>query len=336
MATGLGGFMRRREFIGAAIAVAALPPPGALAQPSPKIPRIGVLWHAGSAEAEGSNFPALVKGFSELGYIEGRSIILEHRFPNEVPAQFERMAADLVASGVDVLVAIGANAAPYAKAATTKIPVVFAVVPDPLGSDLVKSLARPEANVTGFSNSASDLIGKRLELLRELVPGLSGVGLLVNSNSKLATPYSDNFQAAASNLGLKGSTFRWLGPQDLESVFAAMKTADVQAFMINPDGWAFTYRAAIAKLATANRLVLSSWSRQTFDAGAFMSYGVDHDAICRRVAVYVDKLLKGAKPGDLPVEQPTKFEFLISLRTARAIGRDVPPTMLSRADEVFE
>jgi putative tryptophan/tyrosine transport system substrate-binding protein len=195
------------------------------------------------------------------------------------------MAADLVAGGVDVLVAVGANGAPYAKAATTKIPVVFAIVPDPLGSDLVKSLARPEANVTGFSNSASDLIGKRLELLRELVPGLSRVALLVNSNSKLAAPYSDNFQAAASNLGLSASTFRWLGPDDLEAVFAAMKTADVQAFMINPDGWAFTYRAAIAKLATANRLVLSSWSRQTFDAGAFMSYGVDHDAICRRVAV---------------------------------------------------
>ena len=328
--------MRRREFIKATLVVAAFSPRGVLAQQSQKIPRIGVLWHAGSAQAEGTNFPALVKGFSDLGYIEGRNIVLEHRFPNEVPAQFERMAAELVASGVDVLVAVGANAAPYAKAATTVIPVVFALVPDPLGSNLVKSLARPEANVTGFSNSASDLVGKRLELLRELVPELSRVALLVNSNSKLATRYSDGFQAAASNLGLSGSTFTWLKPEDLESVFAAMKAADVQALMINPDGWAFTYRAAVAKLAMANRLVLSSWSRQTFDAGAFMSYGVDHDAICRRVAVYVDKLLKGAKPGDLPVELPTKFEFLISLRTAKALGRDVPAAMLSRADEVVE
>jgi len=328
--------MRRREFIKATLVVAAFSPRGVLAQQSQKIPRIGVLWHAGSAQAEGTNFPALVKGFSDLGYIEGRNIVLEHRFPNEVPAQFERMAAELVASGVDVLVAIGANAAPYAKAVTTVVPVVFALVPDPLGSNLVKSLARPEANVTGFSNSASDLVGKRLELLRELVPELSRVALLVNSNSKLATRYSDGFQAAASNLGLSGSTFTWLKPEDLESVFAAMKAADVQALMINPDGWAFTYRAAVAKLAMANRLVLSSWSRQTFDAGAFMSYGVDHDAICRRVAVYVDKLLKGAKPGDLPVELPTKFEFLISLRTAKALGRDVPAAMLSRADEVVE
>ncbi|HEY5127461.1 MAG TPA: ABC transporter substrate-binding protein [Bradyrhizobium sp.] len=328
--------MRRREFIKATLVVAAFSPRGVLAQQSQKIPRIGVLWHAGSAQAEGTNFPALVKGFSDLGYIEGRNIVLEHRFPNEVPAQFERMAAELVASGVDVLVAVGANAAPYAKAATTVIPVVFTLVPDPLGSNLVKSLARPEANVTGFSNSASDLVGKRLELLRELVPELSRVALLVNSNSKLATRYSDGFQAAASNLGLSGSTFTWLKPEDLESVFAAMKAADVQALMINPDGWAFTYRAAVAKLAMANRLVLSSWSRQTFDAGAFMSYGVDHDAICHRVAVYVDKLLKGAKPGDLPVELPTKFEFLISLRTAKALGRDVPAAMLSRADEVVE
>ena len=328
--------MRRRIFLQAGLAVAAISPLGVRAQQSPKIPRIGVLWHAGSAQDEGSNFPALLKGFSELGYTDGRNIVLEHRFPNEVPAQFERMAAELVASGVDVLVAIGANAAPYAKAATTRIPVVFAIVPDPLGSGLVKSLARPEANVTGFSNSASDLVGKRLELLRELVPGLARVALLVNSNSKLATPYSDGFQKAASSLGLSGSAVTWRAPEDLEQVFAAMKRTDVQALMINPDGWAFTYRAAIAKLAMANGLVLSSWSRQTFDAGALMSYGVDHDAICRRVAVYVDKLLKGAKPGDLPVEQPTKFEFLISLRIAKALGREVPTAMLLRADEVVE
>jgi ABC-type uncharacterized transport system substrate-binding protein len=328
--------MRRRVFIKAGLVCAAVSPFAALAQQSPRIPRIGVLWHAGNAKDEGSNFPELVKGFTDLGYVEGRTIVLEHRFPNEVPAQFERMAAELVASGVDVLVAVGANAAPYAKAATTTIPVVFAIVPDPLGSNLVKSLARPEANVTGFSNSASDLVGKRLELLKELVPGLSRVALLVNSNSRLAVPYSEGFEAAASNLGLSGSTFKWLKPEDLESTLAAMKAAGIQAMMINPDGWAFTYRAAIAKLALANGIILSSWSRQTFDAGAFMSYGVNHDYICRRVAVYVDKLLKGAKPGDLPVEQPTKFEFLISLRAAKALGREVPAAMLSRADEVFE
>jgi ABC-type uncharacterized transport system substrate-binding protein len=180
----------RRDFImllgGAAVAW----PLAARAQQGTRIPRVGVLWHAGSAEEEGSNFRALVKGFAALGYVEGRSIILEHRFPNERPENFRSMAAELVTSGVDVLVSVGANAAPYAKEATTTIPVVFALVPDPLGSKLIKSLARPEANVTGLSNSAADLIGKRLEIFREIIPGLSRVALLVNSNSQLARVYA--------------------------------------------------------------------------------------------------------------------------------------------------
>lgn len=328
--------MRRRDFVKAVGGVAASWPLGVRAQQAARVPRVGILWHAGSAEEEGSNFPALVAGFSDVGYVEGRNIVLEHRFPNELPARFRSMAAELVASGVDVLVAVGANAAPYAKEATTKIPVVFAIVPDPLGSNLVKSLARPEANVTGFSNSASDLIGKRLELSKEIIPGLSRVALLVNANSQLATAYTDTTRTAASNLGLTGYTFAWRSPEELESVFAAMKAAGIQAVMTNPDGWAFTYRAPIAKLAVANGLALSTWSRQTFDAGALMSYGVNHDAICRRVAVYVDKLLKGAKPNELPVEQPTKFEFFISLKTAKALGIEIPPSMLTRADEVIE
>jgi putative tryptophan/tyrosine transport system substrate-binding protein len=329
--------MKRRAFIALLGGSAALAWTRVTrAQQIAKIPRIGVLWHAGSAGEEGSNFLSLIAGFSDLGYVEGRNIILEHRFPNELPTQFQKMAAELVTSGVDVLVGIGANAAPYAKAATTKIPVVFALVPDPLGSNLVKSLARPEANVTGLTNSASDLIGKRLELFKEIIPGLSRVAVLVNANSQLATAYTDKMRTAASNLGLTGHAFEWRSPEELESVFAAMKGAGIQAVMTNPDGWAFTYRATIAKFAIANRLALSTWSRQTFDAGALMSYGVNHDAICRRVSVYVDKLLKGTKPAELPVEQPTKFEFFISLRTAKALGIEIPPSMLTRADEVIE
>jgi putative ABC transport system substrate-binding protein len=327
--------MQRRAFIKAVGGVAASWPLGVRAQQTARVPRIGVLWHAGSAKEEGSNFSALVAGFSDVGYVDGRNIFLEHRFPNELPERFRSMAAELVASGVDVLVTVGANTAPYAKEATTKIPVVFAIVPDPLGSNLVKSLARPEANITGFSNSASDLIGKRLELCKEIIPGLSRVALLVNANSQLAATYIDILQTAAPRLGLSAYPFLWHSPEELESVFAAMKSAGIQAVMTNPDGWAFTYRAAIAKLAIANGLPLSTWSRQTLDAGALMSYGVSHDAICRRVAVYVDRLLKGAKPGELPVEQPTKFEF-ISLRTARALGMEIPSPMLGRADEVIE
>jgi putative tryptophan/tyrosine transport system substrate-binding protein len=326
----------RRDFImllgGAAVAW----PLAARAQQGTRIPRVGVLWHAGSAEEEGSNFRALVKGFAALGYVEGRTIILEHRFPNERPENFRSMAAELVTSGVDVLVSVGANAAPYVKEATTTIPVVFALVPDPLGSKLIKSLARPEANVTGLSNSAADLIGKRLEIFREIIPGLSRVALLVNSNSQLARVYASTTSTAAAALGLAGQTFTWSAPQELRSVFAAMKGAGIQAAMVNPDGWAFTHRWAISKLSLENQIPLSSWSRQTLEAGALMSYGVDHDAICSRVAVYVQKLLTGTKPGDLPVEQPTKFELLINLKTAKAIGLDIPPTLLARADEVIE
>src|SRR5262249_32281445 len=153
----------------------------------------------------------------------------------------------------------------------------------------------------GLSNSASDIVGKRLELFKEIVPGLSRVGLLVNSNSSLATGYEQVFQAAAANLGLSGRTFTWRSPDELASVFSAMKDAGIQAVMFNPDGWAFTYRDLIAKLALAKGLPLSAYSRQTFNAGSLMSYGVDHDAICHRVAVYVDKLLKGTKPSELPV-----------------------------------
>jgi len=214
--------------------------------------------------------------------------------------------------------------------------VVFALVPDPLDSKLITSLARPEANVTGLSNSAGDLIGKRLELFKEVIPGLSRVALLVNANSQLASVYANTTATAAAALGLSGQAIKWSAPEDLDSVFATMKAAQIQGVIVNPDGWAFTYRATISKLAITNGLALSSWSRQTLDAGALMSYGVDHDAICRRVAVYVDKLLKGTKPGELPVEQPTKFEFLINLRTARALGLEIPPTLLARADEVIE
>ena len=197
----MASYIGRRNFLATLGSAAAAWPLAARAQQAARIPRVGVLWHAGSAEEEGSNFRALVKGFADLGYVEGRSIVLEHRFPNERSDQFRSMAAELVASRVDVLVSVGANAAPYAKEATTTIPVVFALVPDPLGSKLIKSLARPEENVTGLSNSASDLIGKRLELFKEVVPGLSRVALLVNANSQLASVYTNTTNTAAAALG---------------------------------------------------------------------------------------------------------------------------------------
>jgi putative ABC transport system substrate-binding protein len=327
--------MRRREFV-TLLGGAATWPLAARAQQPRRVSIIGVLWHAGSAEEEGSNFKALVKGFRDLGYIEGRNVVLEHRFPNEEPDRFRSMAAELVASGVDVLIGVGANAAPYAKDATTTIPVIFVLVPDPIGSNLVKSLARPEGNVTGISNSAADLVGKRLELLKEIIAGLSRVALLVNSNAQISPVYVDAFLAATATLGLSNHTFLWRSPDELVPAFDAMKQADIQALITCPDGWAFTYRDVISNLAITGRLPLSVWSRQTLGAGALMSYGADPDAICHRAAVYVDKILKGAKPSELPVEQPTKFDLAINLTTARALGLEIPPTLLARADEVIE
>jgi len=329
--------MKRREFISLVGGAVLAGPAIARAQTSGKQPaRVGILWHAGSAEEEGTNFKALEKGFADLGPVDGRPIVLVHRFPSERADLFRTMAAELVTSKVDVLVAVGANSAPYAKAATPSIPIVFALVPDPLGAKLVTSLARPEANITGFSNSASDLIGKRLSLLKEVIPGLSKVALLVNTNSPLALGYETAVQDAAGGLGLAGVAFKWKSPDDLKPIFGAMKAAGIQAVMFNPDGWAFTYRDLISKLALENRLPTSAYSRQTLSAGALMSYGVDHDAILYRVATYVSKILKGVKVEELPIEQPTKFEFLINLKTAKALGLTIPPSMVLRADEVIE
>ena len=327
--------LRRREFVGV-LGSAALWPLAASAQQRGRIPRIGVLWHAGSADEEGSNFVELVQGFRDLGYVEGSTIVFEHRFPNEEPARFRSMAAELVQSGVNVLVGVGANAAPYAKSATATTPVVFIAVPDPVGSGLVTSISRPEANVTGISNSAVDLIGKRVEVLKEMMPELRRIALLVNTNAQVAPVYVEETRAAAIRQELSARTYSWRSPAELEPAFNAMKEANIQALMIAPDGLAFTHRALIADASIRQRFALSGWSRPILEAGALMWYGAEPDAIFRRAAVYVDKLLKGSKPNEIPVEGPTKFRLGINLRTAKALGLTVPPTMLTRADEVIE
>jgi putative ABC transport system substrate-binding protein len=328
--------MKRRDFITLVGGAAAAWPLAARAQQPEKIPRIGVLWRAGSAEQEGSSFKSLVKGFSDLGYVEGRDIMLEHRFANEMPERFKSMAAELVSSNVDVLIGVGSNASSYAKDATTTVAVVFILVADPVGSKLVDSLAQPGGNTTGLSNFAPELSGKRLQILKEIIPGLARVGFLFNANDQSSRPYMDGTQAAATELGLTTQTFEWHSVNDLGPAFDAMKRAGVQAFTTDPDGLAFTHRALIAQIALARNLPLSVWSREALKAGALMSYSADHDAICHHAAVYVDKILKGAKPGELPVEQPTKLELLINLKTAKALGLTISEALLQRADEVIK
>jgi putative tryptophan/tyrosine transport system substrate-binding protein len=327
--------MIRREFITLLGGAVAAWPLAASAQQNRKIPRVGVLWHAGSAEQEGANFTSLVKGFQDLGYTDGKNVRLDHRFPNEQPDRFKSMVAEL-ASTTDILIVVGNNAAPYAIDAAGKIPVVAIHVSDPVGMGLVENLPRPGGNITGVSNQSTEMVGKRLQLLKEIVPGVSRIAVSVNPDARISPFHIKQTRDAAANLGLDIHTFEWRNLAQLEQAFDAMVSQSMQALVTNPDGLAFTHRESIAKLAIKNHLPLASWSRVTLTAGALMSYGVDDDAISRRAAVYVDKILKGARPAELPVEQPTKFVFLINIGTAKALGMEIPETLLARADEVID
>jgi putative tryptophan/tyrosine transport system substrate-binding protein len=328
--------MRRRDFIKVIAGSTAAWPLTARAQSRRRIPKVGVLWHAASAEDEEPLFTALVEGFRALGYIDGQTIILEHRFPNEVPERFKSMAAELVSLNVDVLVSSGNNAAPYAKNATTSIPVVAMFISDPVATKLVESLARPGGNVTGLSFFSAELIGKRLQFLKEVVPGLSRVAQLVNPLAQISRLYVDLTQTAANQLGLTVERFEARSREEIEPAFAAMAKAGMQALITNADGLAFAQRELIGQLAVETRLPAAVFMREVLMPGTLLSYGPDSLVICRRAAVYVDRILKGEKPGDLPVEQPTKFELVINLKTAEAIGITVPPLLLNLANEVIE
>jgi putative tryptophan/tyrosine transport system substrate-binding protein len=326
--------VKRREFIsllGGAVAW----PLAARAQQGGKIPTVGYLWHAGSPQEEVPYFGALLEGFGRLGYIDGRNIKLEHRFPNETPERFKAMAAELVSLNVDVLMG-GAVASPYLRDATTKIPIVFMFVPDPVGMKLVQSIARPGGNITGLSNFGRDVAGKRLQLLKEIVPGLSRVALLINSDHPTTSVFIEVMQAAADQLGLVLQTFDARSLEEIEPAFDAMVRAGMQAVTPVQGGLFFQARAFVPKLAIARRLPMLAYSRETFEYGALLSYAADQIEMCRRSAVYADKILKGAKPGGLPVEQPTKFELLINLKTAKTLGLAVPLHLQQLANEVIE
>jgi putative ABC transport system substrate-binding protein len=327
--------MRRRDFIGFSCGSLLAVPSFALAQTG-RIPRVGILWHAGSPEEEGRYFTGMVEGFRDLGYENGRNIILEHRFPNEIPERFRSMVDELVALKVDVLVAVGTQTAPYARAATSTVPVVFLFVPDAVGSGFVESLGRPGRNMTGLSNFGADIIPKRLQFLKEMIPGLARVALLVNPETEVAPLYRRITDAAAGDLGLENHTFEGRSIGEFELALDRMVAAGMQAVTINSEGVAYQHRSSMGKMTLTRRLPLAVWSRETFEGGALMSYGADQVAMSRRTPTFVDKILKGTRPGDLPVEQPTKLEFLINLKIAGTLGLKVPPMLLALADEVLE
>lgn len=307
------------------------------AQKIAAVARVGVLWHAGSAEEEAPYLKALRDGLRDLGYVEGKNIVLENRFPAEIPVRFFSLAAELAASNVDVLVAINRLDALAAQRATSTIPIVFVYVPDPIGSKLVASLAHPGGNITGLSNFAHDLTGKRLEFLKALVPAMSRVALLVNTNDQgSAKRFTEEAQAAADKLGLALEILDLHNLGDLAPAFAKLAQDRIDGAVVSQDGLFYVTRKEIADLALAHRLPAIVYSRETVEAGALASYGPSNYAIFYRAAAYIDRLLKGAKPTDLPVEQPTKFEFIVNLKTAKALGIPIPADVLARADDLIE
>jgi ABC-type uncharacterized transport system substrate-binding protein len=329
--------MKRREFITLLGGAVAAWPLAARAQEARKTPRVGVLWHAASAEEEAVYLGALREGLADLGYVEGRNIVLENRFPAEKWERFISLAAELVQLKPDLLVAVSRPAAIAAQRATSTIPIVFSVVPDPVGDKLVETLARPGGNITGLSNMALDLSAKRIELLKEMVDGLSRVALLVNAGDpEGARRYIRESQAAADPLGITIEPVEVRGLGEIPNAFSRIDQLNVNGLVGTADSLFTVERRSIIQLAIERRLPMMMHSRETAQAGALMSYAPSYVLMLRRTAIYVDKILKGIKPADLPVEQPTKFELVINLNTAKALGLTVPPTLLARADEVIE
>jgi putative ABC transport system substrate-binding protein len=327
----MGKEMKRRDVM-VLIATAAAWPMWARAQH--RIPRVGVLWHAGDPEGETPYFGSLLEGFDSLGYTQGK-IELIHRFPDEKPERFQNMAAELVALAPDVLVGVG-GAAPYVKKATSTIPMVFMYVADPIGAKLVESIRHPGGNATGLTNFGLELAGKRLEYLKEIVPQLSKVALMVNPTNPISNFFVEQCNAAGPKLGLTCKPYNIGTLDDLEPAFDAMVADGMQAVVFNAESLFYVGKKRIAGLALARKLPTCGYVKEVLEAGTLISYGADQRLIARRTAYYVDRILKGEKPADMPVEQPTSFQLCINLTTAKALGLTIPPTLLARADEVIE
>jgi putative ABC transport system substrate-binding protein len=322
--------MKRREFITLLGGAAAAWPVVARAQQF-GMPRVGVLV---SLSAPHPFTEAFRSGMRDLGYFEGRNVAIEWRYAN---AQFSRaveLATELVRLPVDVIAAYHTPAVKAAMNATSTIPIVMSPAGAPLEMGLVKSLAHPGLNVTGLSNMEAELGGKRLGLLREAIPGLARVAVLAAKTDPFTAPFLKDLQSGAVGVGLHLHPVMVGGPDEFEDAFAAMSAAGDEAVIIQPNFLPQT--AAIVAFAAKHRLAVLSSYRDTTRAGGLISYSADHAAHFQRAATFVDKILKGARPGDLPVEQPTKFELVINLKAARALNLKVSPQLLARADEVIE
>jgi ABC-type uncharacterized transport system substrate-binding protein len=309
--------------------------PPADAQQVKKVPRIGYLV-AGSASSLSARTEAFRQGLREFGYIEGKNIVIEWRFAEGKPERVRALAAELVHLDVDVIVAAGPAAIRPAKEATVTIPIVMGFDNDPVGNGFVASLARPGGNITGLSTLAPEISGKRLELLKEIVPKVSRVAVLGASTEPDYTQVVRETELAAGALGVKLQYVDVREPKDIETAFRAESKGRAEAVLVLNSPVLNSQRKQLTDLAVKNRLPAIYDRREFVDDGGLMSYGTNLADLSRRAATYVDKILKGAKPADLPVEQPTKFEFMINLKAAKQIGLTVPPNVLARADRVIK
>lgn len=326
--------MKRRQFT-AALGTALVWPFSLRAQVAAKIPRIGFLGNS-TAVLEANLTGPFRARLRELGYDEGRTVVIEYRWAEGDYDQFPKLVAELIATGVDVIVTAGTPAAAAVKAATSTLPVVMVAVGDPVGTGLISSLARPGGNLTGLSSIAPDLEGKRLELLRELNPKLSHVALFFNPLNPFHVVSLQQARVAAQTLQIRLQAHEIRHVEDLAPAFEAIVREKPEALLILADRVFLHERNRLMDFANQQKLPNVTAYRELVEAGGLLSYGPSYEDMHRRAADYVDKILKGAKPGSLPVEQPTKFTLIVNLKAAKALGLTVPPLLLARVDEVIE
>ena len=305
------------------------------AQQSAKVPRIAYVGGTALA-ANADRVEAFKQGLRELGYVEGKNIVVEWRFADGEESRLPALVAELVRLKIDIIVAGGPSVTRAAQKATSTIPIVMGFHLDPVGSGAIASLARPGGNITGLSTMAVDLNGKRLELLKEAFPKVARVAFLWQSGGTDGNMAFSGMEAAAKALRLKLLSLEVRGPDDFDSAFARAKRDGVQALIASPGGIINTEQRQVLNLAAKNRLPAMYPTSDFVEAGGLMSYAPNLEDLWRRAADYVDKILKGTKPADIPVEQPTKFEFIVNLKSAKQIGVTVPPNVLARADRVIK
>jgi putative ABC transport system substrate-binding protein len=326
--------MIRRSVLYVALTVMMLTASSADAQLSRKIAKIGILF-PGSPAAYSQRLEAFLRGMKDLGYVDGKTVSFEWRWVGDRTDRIPDLAAELVNLNPNIIVANGTPAIKALKERTQSIPILMAVAGDPVGTGLVQSLARPGGNITGLSIVAPNLSGKRLELLREIAPAAS-VAALVNPNNLVYRNELQETQDAARSAGVELYTMETADAKSLEEAFAAIKRRGIRALIVLTNPFFFNMRSRILEEATKLRLPVMYFGSEFTDVGGLMSYGPNMNELFRRAATYVDKILKGAKPADLPVEQPTKFELVINLKAAKQIGLAIPPNVLARADRVIK